>query len=289
MPQDDALIVIKPPKKALFLGGLLVQKGTCPYYPDKRPTTTAFTLPRPLSAPQYQIAMDMGMRRSGTLVYRPLCEGCRKCLTIRIRVADFTLSHSQRRIMKKCESLFGYTSAPPSFSPEKLELYERYVREQHGHTHDKFHDEESYRRFLVESNVDTLELTWRDRHERIVAVGIVDLTPLSLSSVYFFWDPDLKEFSLGIYSILKEIELCKLIQVPYYYLGYLVPGVHTMDYKGNFAASEVWDGQSWCAIPSRDMADAEVERLFDEAEQGAAKMDGENFDLEHAIEVKLES
>ena len=74
--------VIPPPAKLPILGPLVIVDGDCAYFSsetDKRPSKTAFALPGRLKQADYQRAMGLGMRRSGTLVYRPVCPGCRKC------------------------------------------------------------------------------------------------------------------------------------------------------------------------------------------------------------------
>ena len=44
---------------------------------------------------------------------------------------------------------------------------------------------------------------------KIIAVGVCDITPQALSSVYFFYDPDYKKLSLGVISALNEIGYVK--------------------------------------------------------------------------------
>jgi len=84
--------VIPPPGVLGQLGPLVVVEGECAYFEDQRATRTAFALPGTLKPSEYQRAMDIGMRRSGTVVYRPLCEGCRKCQPLRVPVANATTS-----------------------------------------------------------------------------------------------------------------------------------------------------------------------------------------------------
>lgn len=40
---------------------------------------------------------------------------------------------------------------------------------------------------------------------RLIGVGVVDLMPQGLSSVYFFYDHTFKEYRLGVFSSLVEI------------------------------------------------------------------------------------
>src|SRR5204863_287352 len=78
--------VIPPPVELDRLGPLVVVDGDCAYFKDGRTSRTAFALPGELDGRGYQRAMELGMRRSGTIVYRPLCEGCRRCQPIRVVV-----------------------------------------------------------------------------------------------------------------------------------------------------------------------------------------------------------
>jgi len=57
----------------------------------------------------------------------------------------------------------------------------------------------------------------------LVAVGVIDILPTGLSSVYLFYNPSFSYelVALGKYAILKEIEFARdILKVPYYYLGY---------------------------------------------------------------------
>lgn len=59
---------------------------------------------------------------------------------------------------------------------------------------------------------------------KLIAVGVVDVLPLCLSSVYFFYDPDYHFLNLGVYSALREIDWVEnvskmAIDLHYYYMG----------------------------------------------------------------------
>lgn len=278
--------VIPPPEGIEELGPLVVVDGDCAYFQDGRKSSTAFSLPGHLDGESYQRAMDIGMRRSGNVVYRPVCEGCRKCHPLRVPVESFRPSRSQKRVWKRCHGLFELSVGRPTLDNERLDLYARYQRAQHGEQAQSA-DPVSYRRFLVDTVTDTIELAWRDREGRLVGVGVLDVTPLSLSSVYFYWDPDFRAFSLGTYSALVEIDLCRRWKKPYYYLGYLVPGSKTMRYKASFPGAEVWDGAAWTPLSGRDVTDPEVVRVLDEAEVGAMAVDGVRFRLKEARRLSV--
>lgn len=63
--------------------------------------------------------------------------------------------------------------------------------------------------------------------DHLLAVGVVDLLAESLSSVYFYYDPDYKKYSLGVYGVLQEIEFVRHRKLThpefkYYYMGYYI-------------------------------------------------------------------
>lgn len=75
----------------------------------------------------------------------------------------------------------------------------------------------------------------------LVAVGVVDILPQGLSSVYLFYHPQFARdlVPLGKYAILQEIEFARSIHVPYYYLGYYIESCTKMKYKAEYRPSEL--------------------------------------------------
>lgn len=73
--------------------------------------------------------------------------------------------------------------------------------------------------------------------QRLVAVGILDRTPSYVSSVYFYYDPDIQ--SMGTYGALREIEYTRSLGVEYYTLGYYMEGCQKLEYKARFKPNEV--------------------------------------------------
>ncbi|MDB5294297.1 MAG: arginyl-tRNA-protein transferase, partial [Phycisphaerales bacterium] len=212
----------------------------CPYLPGRTSTNRAFRAEH-IPPLVYQAFMDAAFRRSGTIVYQPACRGCRACVPLRVPVATFTPSTSQRRAWRKNQDL-TVTVGPPEPDAERFRLYCKYVTEWHGKSaggggeDGAGDDEESYdafASFLYESPVETLEWRYRDPAGRLVGVGICDLSDVSLSSVYFYHDPAEARRGLGTFAALYEIEECRRLGVPYYYLGYWVDGCGAMSYRAS--------------------------------------------------------
>ena len=84
--------------------------------------------------------------------------------------------------------------------------------------------------------------------QRLVAVAIVDRGATSLSAVYTFFDPDLERLSLGTYSILKQIDLCRRWKLPYLYLGLYIAKCPTMVYKARFVPHERLLDGAWRSV-----------------------------------------
>ena len=91
----------------------------------------------------------------------------------------------------------------------------------------------------------SVEIEYRDQRDKLLAVSICDVSRRSISSVYHFFDPDEGKRSLGVYSVIKEIELCREKKIPYYYLGYWIEGCSTMDYKRQYQPHELLIEGEW--------------------------------------------
>jgi arginyl-tRNA--protein-N-Asp/Glu arginylyltransferase len=221
----------------------------CVYLPDKTAQMRGFAAGR-MPPEVYHAFMDAGFRRSGRLIYQPICGGCRACVPIRLAVDQFVPSKSQRRRMRKNAEI-SIAIESPRPTDEKYGLYCRYLHQWHG---DPPHSREAFEQFLYDSPVRTIEFTYRDRSGELLAVGICDVCAASLSSVYFYFEPSRASLGLGTYGVLQEIEYARSLGIPHYYLGYWVRGCRSMQYKTDFMPAELLgtDGK-WEAIPPRDI------------------------------------
>lgn len=219
----------------------------CAYLPG-RTAQDIFTIRSSLPPGLYENMMDAGFRRSGTIVYRPVCEGCRECVPIRVSVAHFSASRSQRRVQKRNADL-RVEVAPPVLTDAKWRLFVDYLRFQHDDTMSR--DRADLERFLYRSPTETLEMSYY-AGDLLVAAGIVDVCPTALSSVYFYFDPREARRSLGIFSALCEIEECRRRGRSYWYIGYYVRECSRMNYKAQFQPHELLSvNGAWHEVPPR--------------------------------------
>lgn len=206
----------------------------CPYLPDREARSRAFMIDR-LPPTVYDELMNAGFRRSGKLVYQPTCEGCRECHPIRVDAAAFAPSKSQRKVVRRNADL-TVTSEANRLTDEKFELYRRYYADWHGRAD---HDWADLQRFLYDSPVHTIDMLYRDQTGKLIGVGVCDVSPLTFSSVYFYFEPAEKYRSLGTFGAIVEIQRAAELHLRHYYLGYWIPGCGQMSYKSRFKPYEI--------------------------------------------------
>ncbi|HEY3245818.1 MAG TPA: arginyltransferase, partial [Phycisphaerae bacterium] len=206
----------------------------CPYLPGRVARSEGFHVDS-LAGEWYRWLLDRGFRRSGHVIYRPVCRGCGECRQIRVPTAEFQPTRSQRRVRRRNVDV-QVSSGAPQLDEERWRLYCAYLNARHdgsmSRTRAAFVD------FLYGSCIETQEVCYR-LDGRLVGVSILDVVPDAWSSVYMFYDPTEQRRSLGTYSVLWEIEECRRRGIAYYYLGYYVAGSPTMAYKARFAPHEL--------------------------------------------------
>ncbi len=180
----------------------------------------------------YSRLIQEGFRRSGHYTYRPHCLGCKRCVPVRIDVAGFRPSRSQKRNFRRNQPLAA-AILPLEFSDEHYELYRCYQRMRHTGGGMDLDDSEQYAQFLLSSQVSTSLVEFRDA-EKLVMVAVVDRVDDGLSAVYTFFDPDLEKRGLGTYAVLWQVELARRLDLPYVYLGYWIKESRKMAYKTNY-------------------------------------------------------
>ena len=210
------------------------EEHDCPYLPD-RTAAELFALPLGVDSGTYRRLMDLGFRRAGQVFYRPSCPGCRECAPIRVPVERFTPSRSQRRVLRRNHDL-RVQIGPPVEDDRRYELYRRYQAWQHEGR--MIEEREEFAAFFCGSPIDTIEMSyWLG--ERLVGVGIVDVCPGALSSVYFYSEPDFARRSLGVFSALCEMEECRRRGLAYWYVGFYIRDCRKMSYKARFRPHEL--------------------------------------------------
>jgi len=195
-----------------------------------------------------------GFRRSQNIAYRPACETCRACVSVRILVDAFEPTRSMRRAVSRNGDLIGAIhDAEPS--SEQYSLFRTYLDARH---HDGGMADMTvldYAMMVEDSHVDTRIVEYRRRgpdsfitgkgEGELVAVALTDWMADGLSMVYSFYDPALEHRSLGTFMILDHIARARAAGLPYVYLGYWVNGSRKMAYKVRFEPQEHLGPKGW--------------------------------------------
>ncbi|MCH1568789.1 MAG: arginyltransferase [Alphaproteobacteria bacterium] len=184
-----------------------------------------------------------GFRRSQTIAYRPACDKCSACRSVRIDVEGFAPSRNLRRIINRNAALTSDVLSPDT-SREQYDLLRRYLDARHENGGMAQMTVLDYMAMVEETSVKTNLVEYRDG-DRLVACLLVDELRDGLSLVYSFFDPDMAADSLGSYIILDQIARAKSLKLPHVYLGYLIEDCSKMSYKKRFKPLQILGEQGW--------------------------------------------
>ncbi len=175
--------------------------------------------------------------RYSLAVYR---DEIRRVMPLRIRLADFKLSKSQRRVLKRNEDL-SVRIRPVEITAESQDLFHRHKqRFDHG-VPESIYDFLSHEPANVPCEGREIAVY---RGEVLVAVSYFGRGFSTTSGIYAVFDPEESSRRLGIFTMLKEIEFATSTGCEFYYHGYAYEGESFYDYKKRFSALEQfdWDG-----------------------------------------------
>ena len=165
----------------------------------------------------------------------------RRVLPLRIRLADFKLSKSQRRILRRNAHLVT-TIKPSEITAETHDLFDRHKRRFKSGVPNSIYDFLS--RDPANHPTNGLDVSIR-RNGKLLATSFFDVGKISVSSIYAIFDPEETTSSLGIFTMLKEIEFAVENGKSLYYHGYAYEGESYYDYKKRFSGLEQfdWEGE----------------------------------------------
>ena len=236
----------------------------CPYL-EGRMERKLFTALQGEYATKLNDALSkQGFRRSQNVLYRPSCADCSACFSARIKVADFTPSRSQRRVLKKNAELQRNAMSPWA-TEDQYNLFRRYLEHRHADGGMADMDIFEFAAMIEETPIKSRVIEYTtpsdDGTRELSAVCLTDVFDDGVSMVYSFFEPELTKNSLGTYLILDHIDIARSAGLPYVYLGYWVPGSPKMAYKAGFKALEIYHKGEWITLEDPDSFDADTHPL----------------------------
>ncbi|MCY3620879.1 MAG: arginyltransferase [Gammaproteobacteria bacterium] len=228
----------------VFLAG----PAPCVYFPDRTSQAIIVDSPRDHRGDAYSCLAKAGYRRTGSMIYRPHCDGCNACIPLRIVVDGHTPSRRFRRVLARNADLAVQLVGAGDMTDEHFGLYRRYIEGRHGDGGMYPPSRADYLTFAESRGIDTLALDCRDGRGRLVASAVTDVLDHGLAAVYTFFDPGLPRRSLGVFTILRQIAECRRRGLPHLYLGYWIDELPKMRYKAEYQPAEILREGAWVSV-----------------------------------------
>ena len=223
----------------------LTQQFACSYLKDRDEQLLVFADTDTPKEDQYEFLLGAGFRRSGEQIYRPHCPACAACQSLRVPVALFAPSKSQKRILRRNQDIKVRVSNTDN--ADYYPLYEQYINQRHDDGSMYPASPEQYQSFVSSKWTKPLfiELHLLDK---LVAVAVTDNLTHSLSALYTFFAPGLADRSIGKLAILQQIAIAAELKKKYLYLGYQIDDCKKMNYKADFYPHERFFSNKWRLI-----------------------------------------
>ncbi|WP_336057304.1 arginyltransferase [Nitratireductor sp. CH_MIT9313-5] len=232
----------------------LTAASPCPYLPGEYERKVFTHLVGDKAPELNDLLTQGGFRRSQNIAYRPACETCRACVSVRILAQEFQPTRNMKRILKRNSDLIG-TSNPAEPSTEQYSLFRTYLDARHNRGGMSDMTVLDYAMMIEDTHVSTEVIEYRRRgpdsfvtgkgEGELMAVALTDRMADGLSMVYSFYNPQLHDRSLGTFMILDHIRRAQSAGLPHVYLGYWVNGSRKMEYKVRFKPQEHLGPTGW--------------------------------------------
>ncbi len=235
----------------------LTAPSACPYLAGKEERKVFTHLVGERAAELNNILTQGGFRRSQSIAYRPACEGCRCCVSVRVIAEEFRPTRSMRRIVKRnADTVSEMRIAVPT--SEQYSIFRGYLDSRHRDGGMADMTVLDYAMMVEDSHIETRIIEYRRREPGpsmpghragdLIAVALTDVLADGLSMVYSFFEPDEAGRSLGTFMVLDHIARVQRMGLAYVYLGYWVRGSRKMDYKSRFRPQERLAPDGWVRV-----------------------------------------
>jgi arginyl-tRNA--protein-N-Asp/Glu arginylyltransferase len=228
----------------------LTAPSPCPYLVGKEERKVFTHLVGERAGELNNILTHGGFRRSQSIAYRPACEGCRACVSVRVIAKDFRPTQSMRRIVRRNADIVSEMRIAVPTS-EQYSIFRAYLDSRHRDGGMADMTVLDYAMMVEDSHIETRIIEYRRRKPGggdLLAVALTDVLGDGLSMVYSFFEPDEAARSLGTLMVLDHIARAQRMGLTYVYLGYWVRDSRKMDYKSRFLPQERLTPDGWARI-----------------------------------------
>jgi arginine-tRNA-protein transferase len=232
----------------------LTAPSPCPYLAGKEERKVFTHLVGERAGELNNILTQGGFRRSQSIAYRPACEGCRSCVSVRVLSKEFQPTRGMRRIVNRNADIVGEMKIAVPTS-EQYSIFRAYLDSRHRDGGMADMTVLDYAMMVEDSYIETRIIEYRRREPGtsmarrgagdLIAVALTDVLADGLSMVYSFFEPDEAARSLGTFMVLDHIARAQRMGLAYVYLGYWVNGSRKMDYKSRFLPQERLTPDGW--------------------------------------------
>ena len=242
----------------------LTAPSPCPYLAGKEERKVFTHLVGERAGELNNVLTHGGFRRSQSIAYRPACEGCRSCVSVRVLAGEFRPTRSMRRIARRNADIVSEMRLAVPTS-EQYAIFRGYLDSRHRDGGMADMTVLDYAMMVEESHVETRIVEYRrcpppfpppqaeegrvgGNPGDLIAVALTDVLGDGLSMVYSFFEPDAAARSLGTFMVLDHIARAQRLGLAYVYLGYWVRGSGKMDYKRRFLPQERLTPEGWARV-----------------------------------------
>lgn len=232
-----------PGRKDGAVAFFLTAVHECGYLPGRETVNVVVDPDLQVGTRLYTRLAPLGFRRSGNRVYRPACPDCTACIPLRLPVDDFRPQRIQRRVWSRNSDLL-VRERPLGFDAEHYALYCRYISGRHPNGGMDEASPAAYLEFISGQGIETQLIEFMEAG-RSVAVAVTDVLTDALSAVYTFFDAAQARRSLGVYAVLRQIEMARRMGKKWLYLGYWIEDCRKMSYKVAYRPYELLLDGHW--------------------------------------------
>jgi len=208
----------------------------------------------------YDKLLSEGWFRGTGVIYKSdiVCmeENLLSTVHIRLALKDFVFKKRHLKLLSKNNGVFRYTVGPPSIDDKKEKLYLQHLDRFRSFVHNSLAD-------LINTGLEDITFETNEicvyLNDNLVALSYFDTSDKSMASILCVYDQEYNSFSLGIYTMLLEIQLAQSKGIQFYYPGYVMDLPSCFDYKLSLGEMEWLDAKgNWIKENTEIYADAKA-------------------------------